>query len=73
MDSESHARPSLWRKHLNRTALIYPPLAWLIYEFTRCPCYPDLIILGALLALTLAGTLLGSYLAMGVSRVQSRM
>ena len=69
---EAHELTSLWRAHFNRAVLIYPPLAWVIYEFTRCPCYPDLVILGAVLMLTLAGTLLGTYAAMGVFKLRQR-
>lgn len=69
---EAHELTSLWRAHFNRAVLIYPPLAWVIYEFTRCPCYPDLVILGAVLMLTLAGTLLGTYAAMGAFRLRQR-
>jgi hypothetical protein len=68
----AHELSSLWRAHFNRAVLIYPPLAWVIYEFTRCPCYPDLVILGAVLLLTLAGTLLGTYAAMGAFRLRQR-
>jgi hypothetical protein len=69
---EAHELTSLRRAHFNRAALLYPPLAWVIYEFTRCPCYPNLVILGAVMTLTLAGTLLGTCAAMGVFTLRQR-
>ncbi|MEO6209490.1 MAG: hypothetical protein ABIQ10_05115 [Gemmatimonadaceae bacterium] len=59
---------SRWRVHATEAALIYASLAWVAFQFSRCPCYPDLVIVGGAALMVLIGTLLGALIATSTFR-----
>lgn len=62
---------SPWRVHAIEAALIYASLAWVSYQFTRCPCFPDLVLIGGAALMVLIGTLLGALMATSTFRIRA--
>lgn len=62
---------SRWQVHAIEAALIYASLAWVAYAFSRCPCYPDLVIVGGEALMVLIGTLAGALIATSTFRSQA--